>query len=325
MSQETLDTSVRRVLEAKLRMGLFDEPYVDEDRAREVLADPAHREVARIAAERSAVLLRNEGDVLPLDAGSLSSIAVIGPLADSRRDTIGPWVFDYDLDETVTVLEGIRSKVGEAVRVEYAPGVRVAHRVYASMFDMFGGNRPEDPHGFDAEAEFQRAVDLAREADVAVVVVGEWQNMIGEAASRSSLELPGHQLELLQAVVETGTPGRAAGDERPAARPALGRGARSGDPRHLVSGHPGRRRGGQPVVRRRLAGRQAALHLAANRRAGADGLLPHPLARAREPVAPLLGRGEHAAVPVRARPQLRELQLRRPRPRPDDDRPGRAR
>jgi beta-glucosidase len=197
---------VRRVLEAKLRMGLFDEPYIDENRAREVLADPAHREVARIAAERSAVLLRNEGEVLPLDAGSLSSIAVIGPLADSERDTIGPWVFDYDLDETVTVLEGIRSKVGEATRVDYAPGVRVAHRVYASMFDMFGGNRPEDPHGFDAEAEFQRAVDLAREADVAVVAVGEWQNMIGEAASRSSLELPGHQLELLQAVVETGTP-----------------------------------------------------------------------------------------------------------------------
>jgi beta-glucosidase len=74
------------------------------------------------------------------------------------------------------------------------------------MFDMFGGNRPEDPHGFDPEAELQRAVDLARESDVAVVVVGEWQNMIGEAASRSSLELPGHQLELLQAVVETGTP-----------------------------------------------------------------------------------------------------------------------
>ena len=89
VSEETLDASVRRVLEAKLRLGLFDEPYVDEDRAREVLADPAHREVARIAAERSAVLLRNEGDLLPLDAGNLRSIAVIGPLADSRRDTLG--------------------------------------------------------------------------------------------------------------------------------------------------------------------------------------------------------------------------------------------
>ena len=205
-SPQAVDASVRRVLEAKIRMGLFDAPYVDEDRARDVLADPAHRDVARTAAQRSAVLLRNEGDLLPLDAGSLRSIAVIGPLADSKRDTLGPWVFDYDLDETVSVLEGIRAKVGEQVRVDHAPGVRVVQRVFASMFDMFGGNRPEDPEGFDDDAGFQHAVDLARGADVSVVVAGEWQNMIGEAASRSSLELPGRQLELLQAVVETGTP-----------------------------------------------------------------------------------------------------------------------
>jgi beta-glucosidase len=187
-------------------MGLFDAPYVDEDRAREVLADPAHRDVARIAAERSAVLLRNEDDLLPLDAGSLSSIAVIGPLADSKRDMLGPWVFDFDLDETVTVLEGIRAGAGGGVRVDHARGVGVVQRVFPSLFDMFGGNRPEDPEGFDEEAKFQRAVELAGGADVAVVVAGEWQNMIGEMASRSSLELPGRQLELLQAVVETGTP-----------------------------------------------------------------------------------------------------------------------
>jgi beta-glucosidase len=206
VTEDVLDACVRRVLEAKLRMGLFDAPYVDEDQAREVLADPAHRDVARVAAERSAVLLRNEGGVLPLDAGSLGSIAVIGPLADSKRDTIGPWVFDFDLAETVTVLEGIKAKVGDAVKVEYAQGIPVVQRVFPSMFDMFGGNRPEDPEGFNEEAEFQRAVDLAREADVAVVAAGEWQNMIGEAASRSSLELPGRQLDLLQAIVETGTP-----------------------------------------------------------------------------------------------------------------------
>ena len=202
---EAVDASVRRVLAAKIRMGLFDAPYVDEDRAREVLADPAHRDVARIAAERSAVLLRNEGDLLPLDAAALSSIAVIGPLADSKRDTLGPWVFDYNLDETVTVLEGIRARAGAKVRVEHARGVRVEQRVFPSMFDMFGRNRPQDPEGFDEDTEFQHAVDLARRADVAVVVIGEWQSMIGEAASRSSLELPGRQLELLQAVARTGT------------------------------------------------------------------------------------------------------------------------
>ena len=310
---ETIDASVRRVLEAKLRLGLLDDPYVDEDRAREVLADPAHRELARVAAERSAVLLRNEGGLLPLDADAIGSIAVIGPLADSPRDTVGPWVFDFDLDETVTVLAGIRAHAGDAIRVEHARGVPVVQREFPSLFDMFGGNTPSDPDGFDEAAEFERAVDLARGADVAVVVVGEWQNMISEMASRSSLELPGRQLELLQAVAATGTPvvllvmnGRPAG-------PALGRAERAGDPGHLVPRHPGRGRGGEPALRRRLTRREAALHLAADRRPGADDLLAHPVARTGEPGPPLLGRGEHAAVPVRVRPRLRPLRLPRPR------------
>ena len=204
VEEQVLDTCVRRILTAKLRMGLFDEPFVDEERARTVLADPAHRQVARTAAQRAAVLLRNDGDLLPLTEPS--SIAVLGPLADSRRDTIGPWVFDQDLDETVTILQGIRDRAGADVRVDYAPGLPPAYRVFPSMFDMFGGNTPPEPEDFDDKAELERAVSLATDADVAVVVVGEWQNMIGEAASRSSLELPGQQLELLKAVVATGTP-----------------------------------------------------------------------------------------------------------------------
>ena len=206
VAEATLDASVRRVLEAKLRLGIVDEPFVDEERARAVLKEPAHREVARSAAERSAVLLRNEGDLLPLDPGALGSLAVIGPLADSKRDTLGPWCFAFDLDETVTVLEGIRAKVGDRASVAYVPGIRPAQRTFPSMFDMFGGNAPEDPADFDDEAELRRAAEVAQAADIAVVVVGEWQNMIGEAASRSSMELPGRQLELLQTVVATGTP-----------------------------------------------------------------------------------------------------------------------
>ncbi len=112
VSEETLDASVRRVLAAKLRLGLFEAPYVDEAVAREVLADPAHREAARVAAERSAVLLRNDGDLLPL--GDVGTLAVIGPLAASARDTLGPWVFDYDLGETVTVLAGLQERLGRA-------------------------------------------------------------------------------------------------------------------------------------------------------------------------------------------------------------------
>src|SRR5262249_26042562 len=155
-------------------------------------------EVARHAAQRTAVLLRNEGNLLPLT--DQTSIAVIGPLADSRRDTLGPWVFDYDSTETVTVLQGIRDRAGQSLEAGSAPGVRAAYRTFPSMFDMFGDNEPDHEADFDDEAELARAVDLARAADVAIVVVGEWQNMIGEAASRSSLELPGNLLELIQQV-----------------------------------------------------------------------------------------------------------------------------
>jgi len=204
VDEKILDAAVRRVLTAKARMGLLDAPYVDEQNARIVLADPAHRAAARAAAQRSAVLLRNEGGLLPLT--NPGSIAVIGPLADSRRDTLGPWVFDFDLGETVTVLRGIKDRAGAAVEVGYAPGMRPAHRTFPSMFDQFSGKVPVDPPGFDDAAELARAVSLAHASDIAVVVLGEWQNMIGEAASRSSLELPGGQLALLQAVVATGTP-----------------------------------------------------------------------------------------------------------------------
>ena len=90
--------------------------------------------------------------------------------------------------------------------MRHAPGVRPQQRLFPSIFEVFGHNVPVDPEGFDDEAELRRAADLARDADVAVVVVGEWQNQVGEQASRSSLELPARQLELVQAVAATGTP-----------------------------------------------------------------------------------------------------------------------
>lgn len=205
LDEAVLDRAVRRVLAAKFELGLFERPYVDEAAAEGVLNSASHRELAATAAVRSTVLLKNDG-LLPLDPNAHASIAVIGQLADSKRDTVGPWVFAYDVEETVTILDGIRSRVGDAVTVAHAPGAGIPARLHPSMFD---GNDPHlavTPAGYDDDAEIERAVALAAGADVAVVVVGERQNQIGEMASRATLDLPGRQLEQLQRIAATGTP-----------------------------------------------------------------------------------------------------------------------
>jgi beta-glucosidase len=201
-----LDASVRRILEAKVRLGLFDNPFVDEARAARVLADPSHREAARIAAERSAVLLRNEGALLPLDPAHLKSLAVIGALADMPRETLGPWTFDYKVDETVSLLAGIRAKLGSAVRVDYAAGYFPQIRKFPSIFENFPNNKLERPADFDNATEIRQAAALARDRDAVVLVLGEPDLNIGENASRSTLALPPGQQELLDAVVAGGKP-----------------------------------------------------------------------------------------------------------------------
>jgi beta-glucosidase len=199
-----LDNAVRPLLEAKLHMGLFEQPFVDETRAAAVLSDPAHLQAARIAAERSAVLLRNENGVLPLDRRRLKSIALLGPLADAARDTLGPWVFPQNQPNAITVRAGLLAKLGKTVRVDYSEGVRMPARLHASPLAMF--DPPPSKPPIDAAAEFQRAVELARNADASVLVLGEAQEMSGEIASSSTLALPGDQQALLDAVVATGKP-----------------------------------------------------------------------------------------------------------------------
>lgn len=205
ITQVELDNAVRGVLEVKIRMGLFEHPFVDEQKAQQVLEDPSHLDVARRAAERSAVLLRNENSLLPLDRKALKSIAVIGPLADAERDGLGPWVFKPVNPKSMSVLAGLRAKVGKSVRIDYSEGVRMPARFYATPVDMMEGVQPRKAP-LDETAEIQRATELARAADVSILVLGEAQNMSGELASRSSLDLPGRQQELLDAVVATGKP-----------------------------------------------------------------------------------------------------------------------
>ncbi|MCI1661900.1 MAG: glycoside hydrolase family 3 C-terminal domain-containing protein [Actinomyces sp.] len=205
VNEATIDTAVRRVLAAKFRLGLFENPYVDEAAAPSVLAAAESRDLARKGAEESFVLLKNAQQALPLDPSALSSVAVIGQLAASKRDTLGPWVFDHDTSEVVSIVEGLRTRLGDGVRVEHAPGASIPARLYASPFDQMDFTAAPAPAG-DDDAEIERAVKLAAGADVAVVVVGQVQNQIGEKASVSTLDLPGRQLEQLQRIAETGTP-----------------------------------------------------------------------------------------------------------------------
>ncbi len=200
-----IDTAVRRILAIKVRMGLFEQPYTDEAKLAQVVALPEHREEARLAAQRSMVLLRNEGGLLPL-AKNLKNVAVIGPLADSMEATEGSWMVFGHTPAAVTVLAGIRATLPGA-KVAYAPGPEI-RRDIASWFESNMPSAAQKPEQTpeQAEAAFRTAVATARSADVVVMVLGENADMAGEAASRASLDLPGRQEELLRAVVALGKP-----------------------------------------------------------------------------------------------------------------------
>ena len=227
-----IDAAVQRILAIKVRMGLFEQPYTDESKLAQVVALPEHREEARLAAQRSMVLLRNEGQLLPLSK-DLKNVAVIGPLADSKEATEGSWMVFGHTPAAVTVIEGIRAKLPGA-KVEYAPGPEI-RRDIASWFDIMmpDANKKPAQTPEEAEAAFQAAVETARKADLVVMVLGENADMAGEAASRASLDLPGRQEELLKTVVG---PRQARGPgplEWPSVEHQLGGRERSGDPRSL--------------------------------------------------------------------------------------------
>jgi beta-glucosidase len=201
VSKTSIDEAVRRILEAKFKLGLFANPYVDESRAATMHNNLEHRRLARVAAQRSMVLLRNEGNLLPLAKGDpkVSSVAVIGPLADSKRDIRGSWSLADDVRNAVSVLEGIRAKLGSTVKVEYAQGVDIG-RNHPSIFEMISGPRPARWTETQQQAEFDKAVSLARSSDVVIMVLGEHEEMSGEAASQSTIDLPGRQIELLKTI-----------------------------------------------------------------------------------------------------------------------------
>jgi beta-glucosidase len=210
ISIQQIDQAVLPILETKIRMGLFEHPYADESRLDPVLHDPAHAQMARAAVQRSIVLLRNEGALLPLgQSGSkIHSIAVIGPLANADDDLLSMWGAMTKPGPTVSILQGIREKVGSAVRVAYAHGPNLT-RQFPSPFE----NIPivplkEQPAQTPQQTRqsIKDVVALARRSDLAILVLGEIDLMSAEYASRSSLKLSNGQQELLEAVAATGKP-----------------------------------------------------------------------------------------------------------------------
>ena len=204
--ESQLNGAVGRVLAAKFRLGLFENPYVDPDYAEKTTNSPEHRAVALKAAEEEIVLLKNEGQLLPLDTKKLKSIAVIGPNAADVH--LGG--YSRDPGHGVSVLDGIRQRLGPGTKVLYAEGCKITtgKQGWAGWYE--NNTQLADPK--EQQAGIRAAADLAKRADVALVVVGETESTNREAWSenhlgdRDSLDLLGAQDELVQAIVETGVP-----------------------------------------------------------------------------------------------------------------------
>ena len=199
ISEETINSRVRDILRVKFLIGLFDSPYqMQLEEADKVVENPEHEAVALQASRESIVLLKNDNNTLPLDINKVKTISVCGPNADEDGYALthyGPLAVDV-----TTVLEGIKDKVSGKAEVLYTKGC-----------DLVDGNWPESeiidyPLTADEKKDIDKAVENALKSDVAVVVLGGGQRTCGENKSRTSLELPGRQLQLLQAVQATGKP-----------------------------------------------------------------------------------------------------------------------
>ncbi len=180
-----VDTAVANILRVKMRLGLFDDPYTDPS-ALPPIGDAAALDAAYQAALQSVVLLKNDDRVLPLSANDITSVAVIGPLADAPYEQLGTWVFDGDTSMSVTPRSAIESLAGKDVDVRFVEALPTS--------------RSRDT------AQFDEAVAAARDSDVAVLFLGEEAILSGEAHSRADIDLPGAQEELVRRVRQAGRP-----------------------------------------------------------------------------------------------------------------------
>ena len=204
VTAKQIDDACRHILEAKYKLGLFEDPfrYCNEERAKTEILSDAHRAAGRTIAARSFVLLKNKNNVLPLKKST--KIALVGPLADSRRNMLGTWSVAGDWNQAVTVLEGIKAVIGNE-NIMYAKGCNLSdNAAFAKKVNVFGEEISIDKKSPDEL--IKEALDAASRSEVIVAVMGEAADMTGEASSMADLNLQESQQKLLRALVGTGKP-----------------------------------------------------------------------------------------------------------------------
>ncbi len=184
VSMATIDNAVRDVLRAKFRLGLFEHPFVDEGLEAKTIKKPEFLQAAKTAAIKSFVLLKNDSETLPIRK-AVRSLAVIGSLAADKANTLDWWAGDARADDSVTILDGLRQKLGSSIKIQFAAGCDLA---------------------CTGDAGFAEAVNASEASDFTVIVAGETRDISGEAASRSNIDLPGRQLDLIKAIHAVGKP-----------------------------------------------------------------------------------------------------------------------
>ena len=182
---QQINTAVEKILQLKWQLGLFDSPYTDVNLLPKPL-NSEHLQIAKDAAIKSCVLLKNEKNILPLSAQLLQSVAIIGPLADDPYEQLGTWIFDGDSENSQTCLSAIQQILSGIANVEHVKAMQTS--------------RSHD------QTDFKLAVETAAAADIAILVLGEESILSGEAHCRAEISLPGCQEQLIDAIAQTGTP-----------------------------------------------------------------------------------------------------------------------
>jgi len=202
VTQAQIDNACRKVLEAKYKLGLFDDPYryCDKERFAKEIMTPENRQAAREFAAHSFVLLKNKDQILPLKTSA--TIALVGPLADSKFNMLGTWSVSGDHSKSITVLEGMKNA---GANILYAKGANLSDdTALAKRVNAF--NKQVEIDQRTPDAMIDEALGIAAKADIVVAVVGEGADMTGEASSMSNIALQPSQQKLLQALVKTGKP-----------------------------------------------------------------------------------------------------------------------